>query len=307
MKLQALRAFVAAINDGSLRRAAKRLGVSQPALSKTLRELELELATTLLLRSTRGVVPTAQGKVLYTHACAAARELERAVEEIGQLEGRMVGELGITAVPLAVMLLIPEALRTFSRAFPDIQLRISEELYIAQLARLRRGEAEIAIGPIPADLPQGEFVVEPLIPVSMAVVVRKGSPLQGATRLAELAAARWVYTGVSGSTGYAHELFVRNGLAPPPTGAVVNSTLALLAVIAASDDYVGLLPAQLAAHPVAAHLSVVPIVEGALELTLGAIVREEQALSVRVRHFLSHLHRAAHHAEGLRGGGASSA
>jgi LysR family transcriptional regulator, regulator of abg operon len=113
VKLATLKALVAAIEEGSLRAAARRVGVSQPALTKMIRELERELATTLLARSTTGVVATAQGKVLYERACAADRELGQAVDQIRQLGGRMVGDLTIGAVPLAVMLLIPETLRTF--------------------------------------------------------------------------------------------------------------------------------------------------------------------------------------------------
>ena len=75
----------------------------------------------------------------------------------------------IGAVPLAVMRLVPETLRTFGSAFPGIQLRISEELYIAQLTRLRKGEVDIALGPLPPELPPGEFVVETLMPITMVI------------------------------------------------------------------------------------------------------------------------------------------
>ena len=189
MKLTSLRALVAAIEEGSLRSAARRLGVTQPALTKLIRELERELATTLLVRSTTGVVATAQGMVLYERANAAERELSHAVEQIRQLGGRMTGSLTIGAVPLAVMLLVPETLRTFGAEFPDIQLRILEELYIAQLTRLRKGEVDIALGPRPDALPPGEFVVETLMPTSMVIVVGKGNPLARARSLREIGRA----------------------------------------------------------------------------------------------------------------------
>jgi DNA-binding transcriptional LysR family regulator len=295
VKLASLQALVAAVEEGSLRAAARRLGVSQPALTKMVRELERELSATLLLRSTTGVVASAQGKVLYEHARTVARELDTAVEQVQQLGGRMVGELGIAAVPLAVLLLIPETLRTFTREFPDIRLRIAEELYIAQLTKLRTGEVDLAIGPIPQGLPAGEFTTEPLMPVTMAVVVRKGSALARSRSLRELARSRWVYTSDAGATGYARMLFEHHGLPAPPAGAVVNSTLALMAVIG-SGDYVGLMPMPIATHPAAApYLSVVPIAEGHLDLTIGVVVRGDTALKPAVRHFVSHLHRAAHH------------
>lgn len=295
MKLSNLRALVAAIEEGSLRAASRRIGVSQPALTKMIRELERELSTTLLLRSTTGVLATAQGMVLYERVVAADRELAQAVDQIQQLGGRMTGSLAIGAVPLAVMLLVPETLRTFGREFPDIQLRIIEELYIAQLTRLRKGEVDIALGPLPENLPPGEFAVETLMPIDMVIVLRKGHPLARARRLADLAQARWVYTGATADAGYARTLFEMHGLKPPPAGALVNSTLGLLSIVA-SGNCVGLLPRQIAVHPFAVqHLEIVAVEEGPLRLTLGALARSDVALKPSVRHFLAHLHRAAHH------------
>ncbi|MDR7332152.1 LysR substrate-binding domain-containing protein [Roseateles asaccharophilus] len=295
MKLTHLRALVAAIEQGSLRAAARQLGVSQPALTKMLRELERELATTLLLRSTTGVLATAQGMVLYERALAADRELTQAVDQIQQLGGRMTGSLAIGAVPLAVMLLVPETLRTFGREFPQIQLRIFEELYIEQLTRLRKGEVDIALGPLPEHLPAGEFAVETLMPIDMVIIVRKGNPAARARRLADLAELPWVYTGATAESGYAKILYESHGMKPPPAGALVNSTLGLLSLIA-SGNYVGLQPRQIAQHPFARqYLDIVPVEEGPLKLTLVALARADTAIKPSVRHFLAHLHRAAHH------------
>ena len=295
MKLSALQALVVAVEEGSLRAAARRLGVSQPALTKLVRELERELGAPLVMRSTTGVTPTAQGKVIVDHARTIARELDAAVEEVRQLTGDMVGELTIAAVPLAVLVLLPETLRTFAREFPGIRLRVTEELYIAQLGKLRAGEVDVAIGPLPEGLPVGEFATRALMPIQMAVVARRGSPLARATSLRQLADARWVYTSATGTTGYGQTLFEHHRLPPPPAAAMVNSTLALMAVIG-SGDYVGLMPMPIATHPAAApFLAVVPIREGHLRLTVGAITKPGALLKPAARHFISHLQRAANH------------
>jgi LysR family transcriptional regulator of abg operon len=295
MKLPALRALVAAVELGSLRNAARRLGLSQPALTKSIRELERELGTSLLTRSRTGVSPTAQGRVLFEHARSADRELSTAVDQIRQLNGEMVGDLSVGAVPLAVMMLIPETLRTFSRDFPQIRLRVHEELYIEQLARLRKGEVDVAIGPLPAGIPSGELTVEPLMPISMVVVVAKGNPLARARSLSELAHARWVFTGPTADAGYARHLFAQHGLPTPPAGALVNSTLSLLSLIC-GGDFVGLMPQPIAVHPLAAQFMVtVPIREGPLAATLVAMSRPQHGLSPAVRHFVAHLGRAAQH------------
>jgi LysR family transcriptional regulator of abg operon len=295
MKLLALKALVAAVEEGSLRSAARRLGVSQPALTKSIRELERELAAPLLTRSSTGVMATAQGKVLFERARAADRELSTAVDQIRQLGGAMIGELSVGAVPLAVMLLIPETLRTFSREYPQVRLRISEELYIEQLSRLRKGEVDVAIGPLPSGIPSGELIVEPLMPIAMVVVAARESPWTRARSLADLAEARWVFTGTAPDAGYARHMFEQHGLPPPPTGAMVNSTLSLLSLIC-GGEFVGLMPQQIASHPLAAHYMVtVPVREGPLQATLAAMYRPQNALSPAVRHFVAHLGRAAHH------------
>jgi LysR family transcriptional regulator, regulator of abg operon len=157
IKLTALQALVAAIEEGSLRAAARRLRVSQPALTKLVRELELELASPLLLRHSKGVRATAQGQVLFEHALKVVSELAMATELIQQMGGQMKGHLNVAAVPVAMMLLIPETLRTYSRAFPDIQLRVSEEMFVEQLQKLRNGEVDMVVGGIPEGLPPGEF------------------------------------------------------------------------------------------------------------------------------------------------------
>lgn len=294
MKLSTLQALVAAIEDGSLRSAARRLNVSQPALTKMIRELEIELAAPLLVRTSQGVLPTAQGQVLFERALKVSKELQTATEQISQLGGQMKGELNIGAVPVAVMLLIPEALRTFGRDFPDIKLRVSEELYIAQLQRLRSGQVDVAVGGIPTGLSSGEFITEELMTTTMVVVVRKGSPRARARSLAQLSDARWVYTGSSTDTGYAKLLFENHGLQAPPVGAVVNSTLTLLSLVG-SGDYVGLLPRQIAQHPLAApYISIVPVAETGLPLRVGVIIRSDSVISPAIRHFIAHLHRAAH-------------
>jgi len=293
MRLHALQALVAAIDTGSLRAAARQLQLSQPALTKMVRELERELGAPLLERTTVGVSPTAQGKVLHAHAKAATAELDEAVQQITQMGGRMVGELSIGAVPLALLLLMPEAVRTYGRAFPGMMIQLREELYVGQMNLLRQREVDLVVGPIPPDLPAGEFHVEPLIPIEMVVVVGRGNPLAGARSLAELAPSRWVYTSLSGHSGYARALFEHHGLVPPPPAAVVNSTLGLLALIC-NGDCVGLMPLPLARHPAAApFMQVVPIAEGPLPLTLGAMALAERAVKPAVRQFMSHLHRAA--------------
>jgi DNA-binding transcriptional LysR family regulator len=295
VKLNALHALIAAVEEGSLRSAARRLGVTQPALTKLVRELERELGAPLLERSTTGVIPTAQGRILHARARAAAHELDEAAQQIGQMGGQMVGELSVGAVPLALLLLIPEAVRTFGREYPAMMLQLREELYVGQMSLLRQREVDLVVGPIPQNLPAGEFHVEPLMPIAMAVVVSRGNPKAKARSLKQLQDSRWVYTSLSGHTGYAKALFDLHGLTPPAPAAVVNSTLGLMSLIS-HGDCVGLMPLPIATHPASVpFMEVVPVTEGPLPLTLGAMALAAGVLKPAVRHFITHLQRAVPH------------
>ena len=261
-------------------------------MTKLVRELEIELSAPLLLRHSKGVSSTVQGQVLYEHAQKVLSELANATDLIHQMDGKMRGELNVAAVPVAMMLLIPETLRTFSRAFPEIQLRISEEMFVEQLQKLRRGEVDLVVGGIPEGLPLGEFITESLMQTRMVVVARQGSKHARAKRLAELENERWIYTGNSQQTGYATHLFELNGLKPPPVGATVNSTLALLSLLG-SADLIGLMPEQIISHPLGQNIVRVPIQEPGLELTVGIIIKSSSVVSPAIRQFINHLHRAA--------------
>jgi DNA-binding transcriptional LysR family regulator len=150
------------------------------------------------------------------------------------------------------------------------------------------------VGGIPKGLASGEFVIEPLIETTMVVVVRKGSALQKVKSLKNLADAKWVYTGNTKDEGYAKTLYEMHGLPAPHVGALVNSTLALLSLVSAGE-FVGLMPAQIAQSPIASQfISIVPVKEKALPLTVGAIVRSDMVVSPAVKHFINHLHRSAH-------------
>lgn len=295
MKLHSLQAFVTAIDSGSLRKAATQLNTSQPVLTKLVRELEQTVGSLLLVRKSQGVSPTEAGKILYEHALQALRTLDVAKGHIQQLAGEMRGELIISAVPVAMMLLIPEAVRSFGRAHPDMVLQLSETLYVEPLQQLRAGEVDMVVGGIPRNMANGEFRVEPLMRTTMVVVADKNSPHAQATHLSQLNQAPWIFTGNSPQTGYAAQLFDSHGLPVPPMGAMVNSTLTLMSLLG-SGHLVGLMPEQLLSHPsLGGQLVPVRIKEKGIELSVGAIVRNESAQRPAIQKFINHLHRAAHH------------
>ncbi len=85
MRLSQIRDFVAVVESGGIRAAARKLGVSQPAITRSVRSLEAELHAPLLRRTPTGVVPTTPGRALFARARAAQAELRKAEEEVAHV------------------------------------------------------------------------------------------------------------------------------------------------------------------------------------------------------------------------------
>jgi DNA-binding transcriptional LysR family regulator len=293
VKLNALQAFVAAIEDGSLRSAGRRLGYSQPALTKMIKDLECELAAPLLVRNARGVIPTEQGRLLLEHARRVQTELVQARQQIAQLGGVMRGELRISASAAALARLVPQALRSFAPEFPGIRLRVTEECYAQQIESLREGASDIAITAVPAQVADEEFQVHRLMTSRMAVVVRRGSALARASTLREFADANWVHLGTAAERSCARSLFDAAGLDAQPVDVAVNTTLALLSLVTHAG-YVGWIPVECLGTAVAegaVQILSLPVPE--LPIKIGALVRAHPVNALANRYFMAHLHRSA--------------
>ena len=91
MRLRQIQDFLAVIEEGSIHAAARKSGLSQPAVTKSLRGLEAELHAQLVRRTNHGVVATPAGRAFYAHAHAAQAELRKGEEEIAQLAGEGSG------------------------------------------------------------------------------------------------------------------------------------------------------------------------------------------------------------------------
>ncbi len=293
VKLNALQAFVAAIEDGSLRSAGRRLGYSQPALTKMIQDLECELAAPLLVRNARGVIPTEQGRLLLEHARRVQTELVQARQQIAQLGGVMRGELRISACASALGRLVPQALRSFAPEFPGIRLRVSEDCHGEQVEKLRNGASDIAITTLPASAPGEEFQVHRLMISRMAVVARRGSAQARASSLRELADANWVHLGAASERASPRSLFEAAGLDAEPVEVAVNTTLALHSLVQHAG-YVGWIPVECLGNAVAeGALQTVSLPIPELRIKIGALLRAHPLNALANRYFMAHLHRSA--------------
>ncbi|MGB8423427.1 LysR substrate-binding domain-containing protein [Paraburkholderia sp.] len=145
MELRQLRYFVAAVDHGSISRAAAALHVAQPALSHQIQILEQELHALLLLRTRQGVQSTDAGKKFYAHAQAILKQVLDARTSVGQASGQLSGTVAL-GIPQSVSaaLALP-LLKTVYATYPNVTLQLTEELTGNLIEPLRSGRLNLAI------------------------------------------------------------------------------------------------------------------------------------------------------------------
>ncbi len=145
MDLKQLEYFVRVAELGSFTRAAVALDVAQPALSRQVRLLEVELRQSLLTRNGRGAVPTEAGQLLLEHGRGILHQVARAREELGRVRGQLAGRVAVGLPPSVAKVLALPLIREFRQRMPQATVSISESLSIGMQEALGNGRLDIAL------------------------------------------------------------------------------------------------------------------------------------------------------------------
>ena len=145
MDLKQLEYFVRVAELGSFTKAALALDVAQPALSRQVRLLEVELRQNLLTRNGRGATPTEAGKLLLEHGRGILHQVERAREELGRVRGALAGRVAIGLPPSLARVMAVPLTRAFRAQLPEASLSISEGLSATMQEWLHTGRLDIAV------------------------------------------------------------------------------------------------------------------------------------------------------------------
>lgn len=177
MKLTQLKYFIAVAEAKSTTKAAKILNLTQPAVTRGIRQLEAELGIELFVRLPRSMRLTRFGEAYLKHARAIFVQLENAQAEISYLEKNPVEEIVIGAGPTWLRSLLPEVVGDFSREFPDVSIRVRGGYDQQLLSMLDRGEVAFVLTETSNEKPQTSHTQEPLIYSEYVVAARKDHPL----------------------------------------------------------------------------------------------------------------------------------
>lgn len=245
MKLSHIRDVVAVADAGSLRAASRRLGITQPTITRSIRDTENELGVSLFTRHANGVSPTELGKIFIRRAMAIQSELRRVHEELEQAKGNFVGEVSVALSSASGLALMPSILGAFRATYPNALLKLTESLFQPVQQHILTGGIDFYVGPLDEHLSAPTLLVEKLFDNRRMVVARKGHPLAGAKSLAELGGAQWVRPSFSTQYGEVEfeTMFNSVGLTEPEVVVHCQSALMTLLTVA-NSDLLTVLPAQ---------------------------------------------------------------
>jgi DNA-binding transcriptional LysR family regulator len=249
-------------------RAARALGLTQPALSRSIAQLERQVGARLFDRSTAGIEPTDMGHLLLDRALDVLTRSEDLGQELDSLQGRGAGVLRIGAGTYPADVLVGDALAALVEQRPDVQVRVVVENVANLVPLLRRRELDLVIGDATLFADDPEFLITPLAARQGYFVCRPGHPLLTAANptLGDVVAFPLVATGrltprllgplVAASRRRHGGIDTRSA----PT--ITCESLAMMKAIVAGSDAIALLPLGAVSREARSGLlAVLPLVE----------------------------------------------
>jgi DNA-binding transcriptional LysR family regulator len=250
LKLHDVRVLLSVVQTGSMHKAAEHLGTSQPAVSRSIGDLEHALGVRLLDRSRRGIEPTQYGHAIIKRGIAVFDELRQGVKDIEFLADPSAGELRIgctEAVAAGPGLAIMDRL---TRRHPRIVFNVVTGGAAVLYRELRERNIELAMAGITGTLPD-DYVVEKLFDDSLIVAAGFQNPWTHRRKiaLAELVNEPWTLMPPDGPSGaLAWEAFRASGLGPPRTS-VITVSLNLRTRLLTTGRYLTMLPGYALSPP----------------------------------------------------------
>jgi len=284
MKLQQLRALEAIAECGSLQEASRVLHVTQPALSKSIKELESNVGASLFIRSSKGMYLTPAGQRLAMHARLINEDVRRARDDLDDMNGKVTGEvvIGVTPVSGSVSALAA-CIAGFHREFPNARLRLREMRPAQMNEELRSGAIHIGVTSQPPAAESGLNCVH-VCDVPSVIVVRKGHPLRAARSVHALQHSGWLSLDpLHDTSAPLHELFASCGL-PLPVRTIECTSMTLAMDLTLELDALIVLSAELfrrgaMAAQLDAMVAIVPVAEPVPPRRISLITRDRGVLT----------------------------
>ncbi|MCD0502939.1 pca operon transcription factor PcaQ [Bordetella petrii] len=191
IKFRHIQCFLAVAQSNSLQRAAERLSITQPAVSKTLSELESLLGVRLFERGRRGADLTGEGRRFAPYAHRCLDSLRDGIGQLSHADDEAAVKVSLGILPTVASVLLPTALRAFRQAWPMASLRVLTGRNVELLERLQAADIEFAVGRLGEPDAMAGMSFEHLFREPLTVVVRPGHALLAEDAFNPMAMARY--------------------------------------------------------------------------------------------------------------------
>jgi DNA-binding transcriptional LysR family regulator len=269
--------LIAELNDcRSILKAAKRLSLTQPTVTKALQDVESTLGVKLFERSNRGLEPTAYGEIFARHAKIVLAQLRHAAEELESLRAGYSGKVTVGTLLAASASILPDAIALLKKQRPGVAISVVVGTYDILMPSLLVGDLDMVLGRLPEEgrsraLVYEEFYVEPI-----CLVTRRGHPLARRRRLTlrDLANEAWLLPlPETALRRQIERAFIEAG-APLPRNVIESVSILTNRALLRKSDCIGVMPYHVALDDVEQGLlSFLPVKLKSIESPVGAILR----------------------------------
>jgi DNA-binding transcriptional LysR family regulator len=288
VKLRDLHILMTIADTGSMAKAAAKLGISHPAVSKTISDVEATLGVRLLDRGTHGAVPTAYGEVLLRCGINIFDEMQQGLRSVEHLSDPNSGEVRLGSTDIILHSLVPSIVRRFSSKYPGVQLDVTlANPGQHQVQELRERKIDLLM--TRATGPQHDFTSEVLFDEPFVFVVGAQSEFGRRRRpaLKDIIKSNWVLPSYDSAPGaLVAEVFRAHDFLPPKP-VVRTVSIQLTVSLIASGEFVGILPmsvAALSAHRAA--LKALPLKPSGPRISAEIVFLKNRTRSPAVESFI---------------------
>jgi DNA-binding transcriptional LysR family regulator len=269
--------LIAELNDcRSILKAAKRLSLTQPTVTKALQDVESTLGVKLFERSNRGLEPTAYGEIFARHAKIVLAQLRHAAEELESLRAGYSGKVTVGTLLAASASILPDAIALLKKQRPGVAISVVVGTYDILMPSLLVGDLDMVLGRLPEEGRSRALVYEEFYAEPICVVTRRGHPLSRKRRLSlrDLANEAWLLPlPETALRRQVERAFVDAG-APLPRNLIESVSILTNRALLRKSDCIGVMPYHVALDDVEQGLlSILPVKLKAIETPVGAILR----------------------------------
>jgi DNA-binding transcriptional LysR family regulator len=269
--------LIAELHDcRSILKASRRLSLTQPTVTKALRDVESILGVRLFERSNRGLEPTAYGEIFARHAKIVLAQLRHAAEELESLRAGYSGKVTVGTLLAASASILPDAIAMLKKERPGVAISVVMGTYDILMPSLLVGDLDMVLGRLPEEGRSRALVYEEFYAEPICIVTRRGHPLSRKRRLSlrELVNEAWLLPLPETTLRRQIErAFIEAG-APLPRNVIESVSILTNRALLRKSDCIGVMPYHVALDDVEQGLlAILPVKLKSIETPVGAILR----------------------------------